>query len=131
VNKSLVTFEEPGEYLALQEGLQEQGMCTRIHSRRSVLMNLIFFQRPLDRFWYWTNGFRPSNESEWTWVTANSSDCEVPITEFYWAPWHPSEDNSSDTCINFNVGRGGWEDDHCDGVCYLNCLCEVNFDFDY
>jgi hypothetical protein len=55
-------------------------------------------------------------------VTADSS--AVAIDEFYWAPRQPSEDNSNDTCINFNTSEGGWEDDYCDAIYYLSYICE-------
>lgn len=119
MNMSLVTFEGPDEYLTVLNGLQELGM-RRAHFQRR--RSYLIFRAGFDRFWYWSNGFRRSGATDWTWVTADET--EVAIEQFYWAPRQPSEDNSTDTCVNFNVAEGGWEDDHCDAVYYLSYICK-------
>ncbi|XP_059470205.1 hepatic lectin-like [Neocloeon triangulifer] len=100
LNLSLVTFEGPGEYTAVRQAFQQLGF---------------------ESFWFWTDGFRAANSSEWVWLREPS----VPISEFHWGPGQPSEDNSEDRCINFRVMSGGWYGDNCEfPPYYLSYICE-------
>jgi hypothetical protein len=75
--------------------------------------------------YFWIDALRDAGSTEWYWETSKNIMTE---NDFYWGISQPSLPNVTDisSCINFRYASGGYDDDYCDDVPFLDAMCQYS-----
>ncbi|XP_065335903.1 uncharacterized protein LOC135936847 [Cloeon dipterum] len=97
-NMTLLAFDEPNEWE---------------NARVWLLFN------GYDWDWFWTSAIRHVNSTTWIWESTGEE-----VTEFFWGADQPDiTPGELETCLDFRVRNGGWDDDDC-SIYLLGFICE-------
>jgi hypothetical protein len=73
--------------------------------------------------YFWIDALRDAGSADWYWETTKNILTE---NDFYWGNFQPSLPTVTDlsSCINFRFASGGYDDDYCNNVPFLDAMCQ-------